>query len=73
MAVRNAAAIDASGPVALNPGRIDRVDTRKNGRVQAAKVRIVARKIRVAPHPRFAFRGSGIVSAASVVLKICYC
>ena len=51
----------ASGRGALKPGRIDRVDTRKNGHVQAANVRIVARKIRVAPHPRFAFPGSGIV------------
>jgi len=29
MAVRNVAAIDASGRIALKPGRIDRVGTRK--------------------------------------------
>jgi len=72
MAVRNVAAIAASGR--------GRSQTRKNrqGRhskisAQAAKGRIVEPRIRISSHPRFAFRGSGIVSSASVVLDIWYC
>jgi len=72
MAVRNVAAIAASG-LGRSQTRKSRQDRHSKIYAQAAKGRIVASRIRILSHPRFAFRGSGIVSGASVVLDIWYC